>query len=76
MKHHRVVIGRVDAIDQAIGGCFRTANLSLQQGIEGPLYVTRGQRSSIMKFHALMQVENVSAWIRDFPALGQSGLDV
>src|ERR1700733_9620254 len=68
MEYHRVIVGRIDAINQTICSRFGAANLSLQQGIESPLYVARGKRAPIMKSHALMQMKNIRTWIRNFPA--------
>ena len=59
MKDDGEVIGRVDVIDEAIDRCFGAAHLALKERIEGPLHVARGERVSIMKLHAAMQVKDV-----------------
>src|SRR5580692_1922470 len=76
MKYHGERVGSIDVIHGPIRCCFRAANFSLQQGIEGPLYVPRSERAAIVKLHALMQVEYISQRIWDFPTLRQSRLHV
>src|SRR5271155_3394812 len=41
MKYHGERVGCIDVINGSIRGGFSAANFSLQQGIEGPLYVPR-----------------------------------
>ena len=76
VKDDGEVIGRIDAIDEAVDRRLGAANLALKQGIERPLHVARGERTSIMKLHAVMQMKDVGERIGNLPALGQSGRDI
>ena len=63
-------------IDETIGGGLGAANFALEQGIERPLHIARGERAAIVKRHAAMEVEDVGQRIGNLPALGQPGLHV
>src|SRR5437763_6756926 len=76
MKSDRVVVGRFDAIDESVRRCAGTANLSLQQGIEGPLHIPRSERAAIVELHSTVKVKDVSQRIGNVPAFGERRLDV
>ena len=76
MKDDGVIVGRIDTADLRVGACFGAANFAAEQGVEGPLDVARGQRLSVVKANAVMQMKNVGLRIGNFPAVGQPGLQV
>ena len=76
VKYHGEVIRRIEVIHEAIGRRLGTANLSGKQGIEGPLHIARGERTPVVKLHAVMKVKDVGQRIGNLPALGQSRRDI
>ena len=76
VEDNREVIRSVEMIEKAKGCRFRATNLSSKQGIESPLHVARGQRASVVEFHASMQMKNIGERVGNLPALGQAGGNV
>src|ERR1700675_3375249 len=76
MKDCGEIIRRVDAIDETIRRRLGAANLSFEQGIEGPFDIARGERPAIMKSYPAMQMEDVRQSIGNLPAFGEPRLDV
>src|SRR5215469_6042482 len=73
MEDHCVIIRSVDVIDETIRSGLAAANFSLQQGIEAPLHITRGERASVAEFDAVVQVKDISCRVGNVPVLGQAG---
>ena len=63
-------------LDLRVSAGLGAAQLAAEQGIEGPLHVARGQRLSVVKANAVMQVKDVGLRIGNLPAVGQPGLQV
>ena len=75
MENYRVVIRRIDAIHELVGGSLCAANLALQKRIECPLHIARGEWMAIMELDPVMQMKNISLGIRYFPSLRESRRD-
>ena len=63
-------------IDKAVGRGFCGDYFSVQQGIECPLHIFRGEWPAIVKANSGMQVEDVSERVWDVPLFGQAGLNI
>src|SRR5262249_47976385 len=75
VNHQCPVIGRVDALDQLVGGGFESNERSVAYAVERPLDVARSQRTAVVETNVAAQVEDVGAQIRSFPAFGDPGTD-
>ena len=48
--------------------CFGAANLSVGDGVEGPLHVARSKGPAVVEVHALAKMEDVGQRVGNLPA--------
>ena len=73
VEDHRDIVRRVDAVHERVHRRLGAANLALQQRVESPLHIARGERTPIVKRDATMQMKDVGERIGNLPAFRQSG---